>query len=137
MGSKCQVEQRHADHDQEAAPAMTTPMVRLKSQKNCVGARCRKSPRRVGADSTYRNMPLEGMPLASMCAMQHGSQSSARSPRIRSRRFNDCAGLRAGVCGKARQVAAVSSTPPARGLSSQQRGNARPSTHFTALCIGE
>jgi hypothetical protein len=40
----------------------------MKNQKNCVGASCRCRPRKAGALSTYRNMPLNGMPLASTSA---------------------------------------------------------------------
>ena len=47
------------------APPMIPEMVSTKNQKNCVGASDRCSPRNAGADSTYRNMPLKGTPLAS------------------------------------------------------------------------
>ena len=52
------------------APAMMPAMVTRKNQKNCPGDRCRWSPRNTGADRTYRNMPLKGMPLASASIMK-------------------------------------------------------------------
>jgi hypothetical protein len=48
-------------------------MVKQKNQKNWSGRKCRCSPRKVGAESTYRNMPLNGMPEATASAVQvHG-----------------------------------------------------------------
>jgi hypothetical protein len=47
---------------------MMPAIVQQKNQKNWVGARPSTSPRKAGADSTYRNMPLNGTPLASASA---------------------------------------------------------------------
>ena len=43
-----------------------------KNQKNCVGCSFRISPSQTGALSTYRNMPLKGMPLASASIRKRG-----------------------------------------------------------------
>jgi hypothetical protein len=61
-----------ASRPDQPAPAMIPPMVAMKNQKNCVGPRCRCSPRNTGADSTYKNMPLKGTPEAKASAMNTG-----------------------------------------------------------------
>ena len=58
--------------------AMMPAMVSMKNQKNWVGARPRSSPRNTGADSTYRNMPLNGMPLASASIRKRGFEPSCQ-----------------------------------------------------------
>ena len=56
---------RPAMRPENQAPPIMPLMDSMKNQKNCVGARPSRSPKKAGADSTYRNMPLNGMPLVS------------------------------------------------------------------------
>ena len=74
----CRGVMRPASRPDTQAPAMMPPMVSVKNQKNCVGASCRCSPRKTGADSTYMNMPLNGMPLASTRARKRGLRASCQ-----------------------------------------------------------
>ena len=60
------------------APDMMPEMVSTKNQKNCVGCSCRWSPRKAGADNTYRNMPLKGTPLASASSKKRGLEPSCQ-----------------------------------------------------------
>ncbi len=60
------------------APPMIPPMLNRKKMKYCVGARPRCSPRKTGAASTYRNMPLNGMPLASANSRKRRLPTSER-----------------------------------------------------------
>ncbi len=57
---------------------MMPAIVSMKNQKNWSGASPRCSPRKTGADSTYRNMPLNGMPLASASSRKRGLEPSCQ-----------------------------------------------------------
>ena len=63
---------RPASRPDSQAPSMMPDTLMQKNQKNCVGCSCRMSPSHTGALSTYRNMPLKGMPLASASIMKCG-----------------------------------------------------------------
>ena len=69
---------RPARRPEKNAPPMMPAMVSAKNQKNSPGAECRCSPRKTGADSTYRNMPLNGMPLASASNRKRGLLPSSQ-----------------------------------------------------------
>ncbi|MNW16221.1 hypothetical protein D3C71_2149990 [compost metagenome] len=56
---------------------MMPDIVSTKNQKNCVGASERCSPKNAGADSTYRNIPLNGTPLASANNTNRGLEPSS------------------------------------------------------------
>ena len=60
------------------APAMMPLTLSTKNHQNCVGASCRCSPSQTGAASTYKNMPLNGIPLASDSAMNRGLDPSCQ-----------------------------------------------------------
>ena len=60
------------------APIMMPAMVSKNSQKKSGGASCKCSPRNAGADSTYKNMPLKGMPLASASSKNRGLEPSCQ-----------------------------------------------------------
>ncbi len=60
------------------APPMMPAIVSRKNQKNCVGARPRWSPRKAGADNTYRNMPLNGTPLARASRKKRGLEPNCQ-----------------------------------------------------------
>ena len=72
----CRGGMRPASRPLTQAPAMMPVMVSRKNQKNCVGPRPRWWPRNSGAASTYRNMPLNGTPLAKASSTKRGSESS-------------------------------------------------------------
>ena len=63
---------RPASRPDSQAPGMMPEMLMQKNQKNCVGCSFRISPSHTGALSTYRNMPLKGMPLASASIRKRG-----------------------------------------------------------------
>ncbi len=69
---------RPASRPDSQAPPMMPPMVRQKNHANCVGPSRRCSPSNTGADSTYRNMPLNGMPLASASVMKRALDASCQ-----------------------------------------------------------
>ena len=81
------------------APIMMPLMVKINSQKNCVGASASNSPRKAGADNTYKNMPLKGTPLASAKRKKRGSEPSFQYPRIRCLTSNGWRCSRAKVSG--------------------------------------
>ena len=56
---------------------MMPPTDRPKNQTNWVGPSPSSVPNHSGADSTYRNMPLKGTPLASTSSMKRGLRSSS------------------------------------------------------------
>ena len=60
------------------APDMMPLMVNMNNQKNSVGSRCRCSLKKVGADITYKNMPLNGTPLASASSKKRGLEPSCQ-----------------------------------------------------------
>ena len=68
---------RPASRPLAQAPPMIPAMLQQKNQKNCVGASWSTLPRKAGADSTYRNMPLNGTPLASASSRKRRCPSSS------------------------------------------------------------
>ena len=60
--------------DQKQQPLI----VMTKHQKNCWGWSCRISPRNTGALRMYKNMPLNGMPLAKDNSKKRGSDPSVQ-----------------------------------------------------------
>ena len=49
---------------------MIPEIVKMKNQKNCLGSNDSKFPKNAGAESTYKNMPLNGTPLAKASRMK-------------------------------------------------------------------
>ena len=60
------------------APAMMPAILSTKNQKYWVGSKLRISPRKAGAESTYKNMPLKGTPLARASNKNRGSRPSCQ-----------------------------------------------------------
>jgi hypothetical protein len=60
------------------APDMMPEMVSKKNQKNCVWRQAQVLAQKRGRPSTYRNMPLNGTPLASASSRKRGLAPSCQ-----------------------------------------------------------
>jgi hypothetical protein len=104
---------------------MMPPMLDRKNQKNCVGASPRWVPSHSGADSTYRNMPLNGTPLASTSSQEarvahQGAIAAQQGPGA-----NDWRCRRVQRLGQPAPVASTSSSRPTPDQEPEDRMPAR------------